>query len=102
MAERKSFLVYLDWEDILRVMSNEQKGELFSAMFAYIKRGEYYDGGDQMVEVAFAFVRATFDRDEEKYQERCARNALNGQKGGRPRKSARDVGNLSSFDDYYD
>ncbi len=102
MAERKSFLVYLDWEDILRVLSNEQRGELFSAMFAYVRRGEYYDGGDQMVEVAFAFVRATLDRDDEKYQERCARNARNGQKGGRPRKNVREAENLSRFDDYYD
>ncbi|MCD7837740.1 MAG: DUF6291 domain-containing protein, partial [Clostridiales bacterium] len=40
------------------------------------------------VKVTFAFVRTTLDRDNEKYQARCAANARNGQKGGRPRKEA--------------
>ncbi|MCD7749177.1 MAG: DnaD domain protein [Oscillospiraceae bacterium] len=80
MAERKSFLVYRDWEDSFSTLSNEQMGALSFAMFAYVNRGQPYDGGDPAVAMAFSFVRAAFDRDAEKYRKRCEQNSKNAKK----------------------
>ncbi|MCC8074683.1 MAG: DnaD domain protein [Clostridiales bacterium] len=80
MAERKSFLVYRDWEDSFSTLSNEQMGALSFAMFAYVNRDQPYDGGDPAVAMAFSFVRAAFDRDAEKYRKRCEQNSKNAKK----------------------
>ncbi|MCD7844117.1 MAG: DnaD domain protein [Clostridiales bacterium] len=88
MAERKSFVVYLDWKKLFKRLSREQRGDVLSAMFDYQESGQPYDGDDIAVGVAFDAMQIVFDRDDEKYQEQCQRNAENGRKGGRPRKSA--------------
>ncbi len=84
MAERKSFLVYRDWEDSFSSLSVEQMGTLFLAMFAYVNRGQLYDGGDPVVRVVFDIVRHTIDRDGEKYQKRCEQNSKNAKKRYQP------------------
>ena len=43
--------------------------------------------------MAFSFMRAQMDRDATKYAERCAINAENGSKGGRPRKANKSENN---------
>ena len=35
MGKKKSFLIYYDWEDSLRLLSSEQKGDLFWGLFLY-------------------------------------------------------------------
>lgn len=45
------------------------------------------------VGMAFSFMRAQMDRDATKYAERCAINAENGSKGGRPRKANKSENN---------
>ncbi|MCD7756965.1 MAG: DUF6291 domain-containing protein [Clostridiales bacterium] len=102
MAERKSFVVYKDWEKPISLLSHGQAGTLLRAIFDYVERGRPYDGDDPMVKMAFAFVRIVLDRDNEKYQVRCAANARNGQKGGRPRKDASVLTSLPESDDFYD
>lgn len=83
MAEKKSFLVYMDCEQHLQLLSNEERGKLFMALFGYTKRGEIpqFDG---MLKMAFSFIKAQMDRDIEKYEAICERNRSNGAKGGRP------------------
>ncbi|MCD8052076.1 MAG: DnaD domain protein [Clostridiales bacterium] len=88
MTERKSFVVYQDWKRLFKRLSKEQKGDIFDAMFDYQESGQPYDGDDVAVGVAFDAMQIVFDRDDEKYQEQCRRNAENGKKGGRPRKTA--------------
>lgn len=83
MAQKKSFLVYMDCEQHLQLLSNEERGKLFMALFGYAKRGEIpkFDG---MLKMAFSFIKAQMDRDAEKYEAICERNRANGIKGGRP------------------
>ncbi|MCD8008717.1 MAG: DUF6291 domain-containing protein [Clostridiales bacterium] len=102
MAERKSFVIYKDWEKALSRLNHTQMGTLFLAIFAYMNRGQPYEGDDQVVSIAFDFVRIVLDRDNEKYQTRCAANARNGQKGGRPRKNAENVENPPETDGFAD
>jgi DnaD/phage-associated family protein len=81
---KDSFIIFYEWEDSLRNLSDEQMGQVFRALFAYEKRGEVYDGDDPAVEIAMNFLRFSLDRNREKYEEICKKRSLAGQKGGAP------------------
>ncbi len=86
-AERKkAFLMYCDYKQHLELLSDEERGKLFIALFDYAesKKTPQLSG---MAAMAFSFIKAQMDRDNVKYEERCAINRENGAKGGRPRKS---------------
>lgn len=85
MAEKKSFLIYMDCEQHLQLLSNEERGELFMALFGYAKRGKIpeFDG---MLKMAFSFIKAQMDRDIERYEAICERNKKNAVNAGRPKK----------------
>lgn len=75
---KNSFILYHDYEEHIKLLSNEQRGVLLTALFAYSRSGKLpaFDR-DPALAMAFSFIRATIDRDNEKYQERCRKNAEN-------------------------
>ena len=75
MKERKSFLIYYDWEGLLAPMTKEQIGELFFAVFDYNIRGVVPEFEDKLLSGVFSFMRSRFDDDNEKYERACKRNA---------------------------
>lgn len=78
MAKQKdSFLMYYEWEDAFADLDDQQLGELLRAIFAYEKRKEEYTGADGAVRLVMRFVQRTLDRNQEKYQQVCARNRRN-------------------------
>lgn len=83
-TERKSFVVYCYWEDMLKALTDEEKGRFFMALFNYEKYGEL-PMNDLKIEMAFSLVKEKLDADIVSYQVRCRANANNGKKGGRPR-----------------
>lgn len=98
---RKSFIVYLDLLDSLDELSDAQAGKLFKTIKAYhrsIAAGATqecvanFEGllKDFVNRLAFAPFRAAFERDAEKYHDKCRRYSENGKKGGRPRKEEND------------
>ena len=87
MAERKSIVLYLDSEQQWDMLTDAQAGILIKALLHYSKTGERIHTDDGMVAMAFSFMAAQIDRDGEKYDRVCERNAKNGLKGGRPRKA---------------
>ena len=52
--------------------------------------------------MAFAFIKNTLDRDRAAYEEKCAQNAANGQKGGRPRKSEKSESTAMGSGDFFE
>ena len=86
MAEHKSFLIYKDNEPLIKECNDKQAGEIFKALFAYACRGEECISDDPMVRACYTVFRNAIERDDVKYQARCAVNAENGAKGGRPKK----------------
>ncbi|MEG1982088.1 MAG: DUF6291 domain-containing protein, partial [Clostridia bacterium] len=72
MVEKKSFLVYHDYAEQIGVLSNEEAGILFKAMLDYSTKGilPSFDGA---IGMAFLFIKATIDRDREKYVKACLR-----------------------------
>jgi len=86
-SEKNSFVIYHDLEEQTSLLSDEQLGRLLRAIFAYEKRGECPDFADDgMLLICFQFVRTTLDVNRRRYEEKCAKNAENGKKGGRPKK----------------
>lgn len=97
MKLKKSFLIYADWEQNCMRLSDEQRGKLFSAVMAYGIRGEdLSDELDDVTAMCFSFMKSQIKRDAEKYEAVAAKNAENGKKGGRPKKSGRGEENKKS------
>lgn len=85
---KKSFLVYFDWEEPFSELSKEQLGELFMYMIKYAKTAEEPQIDNPAVRIIFSFVKNAIDRDRAAYEERCQKNAENRQKGINKKKEA--------------
>lgn len=89
---KPSFVIYSEWEENCTLLSNEQKGQLFSAILAYGGRGEDISSRlDGVTAMCFSFIKNQLKRDAEKYQSTIKRNSENGKKGGRPKKQNDDA-----------
>ena len=85
MSEKKSFMIYMDWEAIVEALdSNEQAGELFKALFAFAKRGEtpHLEGALNM---AFIMMSSQMTRDKARWEETCRKRSEAGKKSGESR-----------------
>lgn len=87
MSDKKSFLLYLDYQNHFSVLSDEELGKLIRAVFAYeSERTEPDFTSSPALSISFSFIRSQLDRDREEYEKRCETNYKNGLKGGRPPK----------------
>lgn len=84
MKEKESFLLYTSFYEPLKILSNEQLGKLFRAIFEYKINGIEWVDND--IKIAFAFIKNQMRLDDEKYQEKCSKNKENAKLGGRPKK----------------
>ena len=86
MEEKKSFIIYCDWETLFDSLnSTEEAGELIKALFAFAKRGEMAEFTGAL-KMAFAFMSQQIAKDAEKWEDvRRVRSAA-GKLGGRPPK----------------
>lgn len=82
---KNSFVLYTDYLDQVELLSMEQRGQLFTAIMCYAseKSVPQLDG---MVAMAFSFIKAQIDRDNEKYGATLEARREAGKKGGRPKK----------------
>ena len=87
MADKKSFLIYLDNQKQVNMLTDEQAGKLFKALFAFAKDGIETDFDDGVVAMIFSFMSDSIKRDTEKYEEVCENRRKAGKLGGRPKKS---------------
>lgn len=83
--EKRTFLMYSEWQPLLEGMSDEQAGQLFKKIYAY-QTGKEYEIQDALILGVFNMIKAKFDADRKLYDEKCEKNRLNGAKGGRPKK----------------
>lgn len=89
MAEKNSFIVHFESFKYFSRLSDEQLGALFRAMCSYVDSGARPKFKDDVTDVIFEMIRDRIDRDAEKYEEICKKNAENAKKGGRPKKTER-------------
>ena len=88
---RPSFLIYKSFYKPIKILSNEDKGKLFKAIFEY--QTQDFDGSEQVIEpeiqMPFEFFKNQFELDNKKWKKKAKAQSTNGKKGGRPKKSSR-------------
>jgi hypothetical protein len=90
MAEKKSFVLYADMENIIEVLSYEERGRLLTAVFAYFSRGEQPDF-DGALKAVFVMIAQQLDRDREKWEEICRKRSEYASRGGKAKAAKRQV-----------
>lgn len=87
MARSKdTFILRDDFYPQIKMLTMEQRGILFTAIYAY-ELGEELPEMDPLTEMCFGFIKSSLDANAEKYESRCEINRENGGKGGRPRNN---------------
>ena len=81
MSEKASFVLYGEIEAHLTDVSDIECGKLFRAILQYANRGEVADLTGEM-RMAFSFIRAQLDRDQEKWIAVSKKRSEAGAKGG--------------------
>lgn len=65
---KDSFILYTAHYSAIKNMTREQKGELLDALFAYAEDETEPTTADAFVQMAFAFMRSSLDKNREKYE----------------------------------
>ncbi len=81
MDGKKSFILYCDIGQHLELLSNEDAGLLFKGIVHYADTGELPDL-PPMAAMAFSFIRAQVDRDQEKWNTTREKRRAAGKSGG--------------------
>lgn len=68
MAEKKSFVLYTDYQKHINKLTDEEAGTLFKALFKYAEKEDLPEL-TPMADMAFSFIAAVMDRDSEKWEE---------------------------------
>lgn len=68
------------------LMPDEEASKAIKATVNYFLYGQVTEL-DGVAAVVFDIMRTDIDRNNDKYQKTCQRNAENGSKGGRPKKT---------------
>lgn len=76
---KESFVLYTSQYEAVADLSVQQKGELFDALFQYVRTGDTPKFTDPAIRIAFNFMRIQIDRDSNKYEDVCnkRREAVN-------------------------
>lgn len=88
MAQPKAFYSYMENEEKLNMLSDEQAGRLYKSLYAYSRTGDKPDlSDDPLLAYAFADFCMDIDRDRERYDETCKRRAEAGKKSAEIRRT---------------
>ena len=82
-GEQAAFLLYNDRKIYFDNCPDEEAGKLIKAIFSYKVNVKSPENLPRGAEMAFYAIQNYLDRDAESYKETYAKNAINGQKGGK-------------------
>ncbi len=85
MPDKKSFILYLDRKKEIDLLSNEQCGILFKAIFQYVDTGNVPEIENLTVKVLFSFIASQIDENAKKWKETCRKRSEAGKRGGAPK-----------------
>ena len=89
MKENKkdNYIMHSKYNDHFALLTNEELGRLIRDVNNYVINGvlPQYSTEDRVLNMAFSFMKATIDIENEKYQKKCKVNKENGAKGGAPK-----------------
>lgn len=85
-SRKESFVFYRDWYEGIKALDVHLRSELIEAIIHFAFEGVEPPLSKE-AKTIFNFVRPKLVRDANKYEDMCRKNAENGQKGGRPKKT---------------
>lgn len=84
---KDSFVMYSSWIETFQMLNPDQGYKLIMMILEYSKEECYDLTDDPAVDIAFTTIKATLDRDREKYLETVKKRQAAGKLGGRPKKA---------------
>lgn len=92
-------MLYTAQYPAIKTMTQEQKGDLLDALYAYTIDGAQISAeADPMVQMAFAFIRDAIDRAQGKYEAKCERNRQTALKREQKKREAQTCTNVHEHD----
>lgn len=88
MQNKNSFVLYAEYRQHLDLLTDEECGRLFKAIMDFAATGNVptLQGAERM---AFSFIQAQMERDNQKYEETRKKRSEAGKLGGRPQKQTK-------------
>ena len=86
MKQKKGFIVHDNAYELIALLTLEERGKLFTALFDYHRESKEPQGFAPLTQAVFIAMRQAIDQDRIAYEKRCAANRANGKLGGRPPK----------------
>ena len=83
-TNKKSFVLYTDIIESIRLLDNAKAGELFKHILRYVN-DENPTTNDVIINLVFTPIKLQLKRDLKRYETRAERSRENGTKGGRPK-----------------
>lgn len=74
MKQKKSFVLYHDYWEWFKLLTDEELGKLLRAIYLYEREQEMPKGLDIKLEMAFTMIKEALDRNRIKYEQVCNRN----------------------------
>ena len=82
--EKISFLLYKEWGDYVRMLTDEERGKLLIAIFNFQDTGEVPEFNGQL-KMVFTMMIKQFELDDKKWIEQKAKRSEAGKKGAEAR-----------------
>lgn len=76
--------MYIEHRSAVDCLDDVMAGRLFKALFAYAADGTEPEWEDRALTAVFMMFRSQIDRNAEAYREKCAKNAANASRRGKP------------------
>lgn len=85
-AAKDSFILYTDYKQHIELLTDEEAGQLFRALFEFVEAGTVPSFTGQL-KMCFSFISAQIRRDKEKYIDICNKRAEAGRIGGKQKQA---------------
>lgn len=92
MADKKSFVFYHKWKELLEDLSADDIRDVVFALIEYSESNTIPTTLSPIANQTFKAFRQLIDEDTQKWENTCKRNAENGKNGGRPQKPKKPTG----------
>ncbi|MGR4839091.1 MULTISPECIES: DUF6291 domain-containing protein [unclassified Bacteroides] len=98
MESKKTFILKSSWIEVFSQLSDKQAGKLIKSLYSYNVNGDLPAQLDDMeVKAYFNMMKLECDEFLKNYDKRSVTSAVNGRKGGRPKKPNNLTKNLISY-----
>ena len=88
--KKNSFVFYTEWKQYLDMLTSDEIKNLIFITCDYVEQNQKNlnkpNLSDRLLMV-WLFIKNQLDKDKTKYDKRCETSKINGQKGGRPKKT---------------